>query len=87
MCSTFVILILGHLFLADDGWGKEKFVISNGTVTIRAWKCQVVIGEHSIAGDVHSHHTTHENNYVIKMDRNFDLDKNINVVQVIIVDH
>jgi hypothetical protein len=55
-------------------------------VTIRAWKSQVVINEHSIAGDIYSDGTTHEDNYVINTDQNCDLDKNINIVQVIIVD-
>jgi hypothetical protein len=68
------------LFFACDGWGAECFFIDYGTVTIRAWTSVVIVSEHH----AHFNGTVDDNDLVIKSDPIVDLDKNINLVQVII---
>jgi hypothetical protein len=62
----------------------EDFMINNGTVTIRAWTCEVVISEHLVSTDVYSDDTTDDNHLVIQSYKIFDIDNSINLVQVII---
>lgn len=78
-------MILEYLFFPDDGWGAELFSSKDGMVTIRAWTSNIVITEHNASREVHSDESTDENDHTFPFDQCYDVDKDIVVVQVIIV--
>jgi hypothetical protein len=73
-------LVLEYLFFANDGWGREDFLIKEGEVTIRAWTSHIVISETALP-DVNSHDRIN-NGYVMEISKSFDIGRNLDIVQV-----